>query len=440
MIVSHPTLVIAAPASGSGKTTVTLGMIRAFRDLNFSVTSAKVGPDYIDAGFHKIASHRSCINLDSWSMRETLIDGLLIQGMRSSDLFIIEGVMGLFDGAMKSGSFGNGSTASIAKKIQAPVILIIDARSQAQSVAALAKGFRDHDAGLNFAGVILNRVSSERHAKLLTNSLESAGLTVFGVIPHLKELELGSRHLGLVQAQEHRNIEKYIKQAAKIMSDCLNLNDIHRIATSAKLKKQPLVSGLKPLGQRISIAKDAAFSFIYPHVISSWRENGAEIFYFSPLQDERPALHSDAIYLPGGYPELYAGKLASNQNFLASLHEASINNVFIFGECGGYITLGDILIDKSGTRHKMAGLLPIETTFEQRKLSLGYRKAITLDKTPFGPAGKTFRCHEFHYASVLTNTGNKLFKVEDGNATDLGLEGSQKNTVFGSFMHMIDYV
>ena len=181
---SHPTLVIAAPASGSGKTTVTLGMIRAFRDLNFSVTSAKVGPDYIDAGFHKIASHRSCINLDSWSMRETLIDDLLIQGMRSSDLFIIEGVMGLFDGAMKSGSFGNGSTASIAKKIEAPVILIIDARSQAQSVAALAKGFRDHDAGLNFAGVILNRVSSERHAKLLTNSLESAGLTVFGVIPH----------------------------------------------------------------------------------------------------------------------------------------------------------------------------------------------------------------------------------------------------------------
>jgi len=436
---SHPSIIIAAPASGSGKTTITLGMIRAFCNRGISVSSAKVGPDYIDSKFHEIASKQTCVNLDSWAMRKTLFEELIADSSRNSDIFIIEGVMGLFDGAILPGSFGNGSTASIAEELESPVILVINAKSQAQSVAALARGFRDYKENLNLAGVILNGVNSERHQRLLTNALTNEDITIFGIVPHLKELELKSRHLGLVQAGEYDNIEEYIELAGEVMAKCLDLDLIKKISTSRQLIKQEVSLRLKPLGQNIAIAKDNAFSFIYPHIIDGWRKNGSEISYFSPLNDETPETNVDAIYLPGGYPELYAEKIANNLTFLNSLREAGSNNKIIFGECGGYMVLGNSLVDKAGKSHQMAGLLQLKTTFKNNKLSLGYKKAVSLTSSPFGPVGTNLRCHEFHYATVVTSSGNKLFKVEDPNHQDLGFQGLQNKSIFGSFMHLLDY-
>ena len=186
----HPSVIIAAPSSGSGKTTVTLGLIRAFCDRGVNISSAKIGPDYIDPRFHEMAGNRRCINLDSWSMREHLFEKLVLEGEQNSDLFIVEGVMGLFDGAAERGAFGNGSTASVAKKLQAPVILVVDTKSQAQSVVALVKGFRDHEPGLHLAGIILNRVGSDRHAQLIKEALDKENIFIFGFIPQCKKLEL----------------------------------------------------------------------------------------------------------------------------------------------------------------------------------------------------------------------------------------------------------
>ena len=435
----HPSVIIAAPSSGSGKTTVTLGLIRAFCDRGVNISSAKIGPDYIDPRFHEMAGNRRCINLDSWSMREHLFEKLVLECEPRSDLFIIEGVMGLFDGAAERGAFGNGSTASVAKKLQAPVILVVDAKSQAQSVVALVKGFRDHEPSLHLAGIILNRVGSDRHAQLIKEALDKENIFIFGFIPQCKKLELASRYLGLVQAHELKDIDKHIDGIAKIIDDHIDLNAIRKVAASHTVTRQALSSGIKPFGQHISIANDAAFSFIYPHILESWRESGAEITTFSPLKDETPDPNSDAVYLPGGYPELYAEQLAHNKNFFNSLRIATGQNKFIFGECGGYMVLGDYLIDQSGTQHKMAGLLPLTTSFENKKLSLGYRTATTVGKTPFGPVGTRFRCHEFHYASIITNKGENLFDAEDAAQTKLGSIGSRNKSVLGSFMHLIDY-
>lgn len=386
-----------------------------------------------------MAGNRRCINLDSWSMREHLFEKLVLECEPRSDLFIIEGVMGLFDGAAERGAFGNGSTASVAKKLQAPVILVVDAKSQAQSVAALVKGFRDHDPGLHLAGIILNRVGSDRHAQLIKEALDKENIFIFGFIPQCKKLELASRYLGLVQAHELKDIDKHIDGIAKIIDDHIDLNAIRKVAASHTVTRQALSSGIKPLGQHISIANDAAFSFIYPHILEGWRESGAEITTFSPLEDETPDPNSDAVYLPGGYPELYAEQLAHNINFFNSLRIAAGQNKFIFGECGGYMVLGDYLIDQGGTQHEMAGLLPLTTSFENKKLSLGYRTATTVSKTPFGPVGTRFRCHEFHYASIITNKGENLFNAEDAVQTKLGSIGSRNKSVLGSFMHLIDY-
>ena len=435
----HPSVIIAAPSSGTGKTTVTLGMIRAFRDRGVNISSAKIGPDYIDPRFHEMAGNRRCINLDSWSMRERLFENLVLECQKNSDLFIIEGVMGLFDGAAEQGAFGNGSTASVAKKLQTPVILVVDAKSQAQSVAALVKGFRDHDPNLNLAGIILNRVGSDRHAQLIKKTLDEENIFIFGFIPRCKELELASRYLGLVQALELKDVEKHIAGIAKIIDNCIDMDAVRKVATSHTMTRQTSSSGIKPLGQHISIASDAAFSFIYPHIIESWRENGAEIATFSPLKDENPNPNSDAVYLPGGYPELYADQLAHNRNFFNSLRVSASQNKFIFGECGGYMVLGDYLIDQSGNRHEMLGLLPLTTSFENKKLSLGYRTATTVCKTALGPIGTRFRCHEFHYASIVSSEGENLFEVEDADQTQLEPVGSKNKSVSGSFMHLIDY-
>lgn len=409
---------IAAPASGSGKTTITLGLLRALsRDT--AIRGAKSGPDYIDPRFHEAACGQPCLNLDAWAMSPARIKALAAGPIP----VIIEGAMGLFDGAPPD---GKGACADLARILNLPVILVIDAGKMAGSVAALANGFIQHDARVHIAGVILNNVGSGRHESMLRRAL--GGVTVFGAIPRARALNQPSRHLGLVQAQERPDLETYLDQTADIVTAHLDLSALKELLTP--VATVPAANRVPPPAQCISIAQDAAFAFSYPHLLQDWHRAGATLSFFSPLANEA-APDADFIYLPGGYPELHAGKLAANATFLNSLRNATAQ---IYGECGGYMSLGNALTDADGVTHEMAGLLPLETSFAQRKLHLGYRHL----QADTGPLKGHWSGHEFHYAATVKTSGQPLFKATDAEGTTLPAMGLIQNNVFGSFGHIID--
>ncbi len=421
---------IAAPSSGAGKTLVTLGLLRAFKDNGVDITSAKAGPDYIDPAFHAAATGKTCINLDPWAMRKELVHTLAADASQSSDMLIVEGMMGLFDGAAD----GSGSAADLAGTLSLPVVFVVDVSSMSFSVSALVKGFRDHRKSLNFAGVILNKVGSPRHEAMLREALKAEDISVFGALPRIKSLELPSRHLGLVQAGEHDALETFIDQAADHVAEHCDMAALAKLGSQDQHPEPTDL--LPPLGQRISVAHDQAFAFAYPHMLEGWRKAGAELSYFSPLEDEAPDRDADAIFLPGGYPELHAAKLSNASNFMDGLSHSAGKGALVYGECGGYMMLGDGIIDADGMRHPMAGLLKLETSFEKRKLHLGYRQI----KAQKFVLGDTLRGHEFHYTSAILEEGEPLFFAQDALGNDLGSAGLRNGNVMGSYMHIIDRV
>jgi cobyrinic acid a,c-diamide synthase len=419
-------LVIAAPHSGSGKTLFTLGLLRALKNRGVGVVSAKAGPDYIDPGFHAAATGRPCISLDYWAMGESAVQALAHLQAAKCDLLVVEGVMGLFDGPHGA----KGSTADLAEALGLPVLFVVDAAKQGQSVAALVDGFRSFQPGVDLAGVILNRVSSDRHEAILREALARTGVPVLGALRHIDSLAVPSRHLGLVQAQENQQLEAFIETAASRVARETFLDKI--LESAARLANQAIdpPKVLFPLAQSMAIARDEAFSFAYSHIFQSWQRQGAELHFFSPLADEAPP-QADAIYLPGGYPELHAGKLAANDHFLGGLRAFK---GLIYGECGGYMLLGDGLIDANGQRHAMAGLLPITTSFAKRKLHLGYRQL----KPIAGPWNTPLRGHEFHYSTIAQQgDGEPLFHAQDAAGNDLGPMGQRIGNVMGSYAHVI---
>ena len=417
-------LIFAAPASGSGKTTVTLGFLRAAARQGVAIRSAKSGPDYIDPRFHAAASGRECVNLDAWAMTPDRLRNLAAHA--PGETLLIEGAMGLFDGAPPD---GKGSSADLARLLGLPVVLIIDCARLAGSVAAIARGYATLDPKVQVAGVILNNVGSPRHEDMLRRALPDT--TVFGAVPRNSALSQPSRHLGLEQAEERPDLEAFLDRAADIMTEHLDTEALLHLAT-----QQDVPAGaarpLPPPAQRIAVAQDRAFGFSYPHMLSDWRQAGAELTVFSPLNDD-PVPEADFIFLPGGYPELHAGQLAATQNFLPSLRKAA-QSTPTYGECGGYMVLGDGLIDAEGTCHEMAGLLRLETSFAERKLHLGYRTLCALR----GPFPGSYCAHEFHYASTLRAEGEALFYAEDAMGTQLGPIGLSHGHVHGSFAHIID--
>jgi cobyrinic acid a,c-diamide synthase len=322
-----------------------------------------------------------------------------------------------------------------------PVILVIDAHAQAASAAAVLRGFATHRPGLAVAGVVFNRVGSDRHAAILREAcaLSVPEVPVLGCLPQAPGLIVPSRHLGLVQALEHPDLEAFLDRAAGLIADHVDLAALRRLAGRANPHGGRAPSPLAPLGQRIAVASDVAFAFSYPLVIDGWRSAGAEILPFSPLADEAPDAASDAVYLPGGYPELYPGRLAANRTFIAGLHAAARRGANVFGECGGYMVLGEGLIDGDGAAHRMLGLLPLETSFAERGLHLGYRVAALAVETVLGEAGARFRGHEFHYARIVREgPGQALFDCTDAGGMRLGRTGLAAGTVMGSFIHLID--
>jgi len=438
-----PGLIIAAPGSDSGKTVVTLGLLRALRDRGQRIIGAKAGPDYIDPLFHAVASGQPAFNLDPWAMRHDTIARLVQPAHRGGEMIIAEGVMGLFDGANLPGQPDNGSTADLAALTGWPVVLVVDAARQAASVAALVSGFANHRRDITICGVIFNRVGSLAHTRVLQDAMAVTlpDIPIMGTIPRNAELMLPERHLGLVPAHEHTEIETFIAGAARILSEAVDLDTLVTATRPCSLrpKNSDRHAQIDPLGQRIAIARDDAFAFTYPSVLTEWQRDGAELDFFSPLADEAPAAQADAVYLPGGYPELHAAQLAGATNFKAGLRAAVSRNAQVFGECGGYMVLGQGLVDAAGDRHEMTGLLPVETSFASRRLHLGYRQVTTTAPSPLGPEGAVFRGHEFHYASILTeDNATPLFATENARGDDLGTAGTAIGSAAGSFIHLID--
>ena len=430
-----PGLLLAALRSGAGKTTLALGLMRALTRRGLRVAPAKCGPDYIDPAFHAAATGRASVNLDGWAMDEGLLVHLAARAAEQSDIVIAEGAMGLFDGAPPL-DFTSGAAADIARLTRWPVVLVLDVSGQGQSAAVLARGAALHDPGVAIAGVVLNKVASERHRKLCADAIEAVGLPVFGALPRVKALELPERHLGLVQAAETEGLAGRLDALADFVEANVDLEAVLACAGGGAAAKATRALEARPPGQRIAVARDAAFSFHYPHLLQAWREAGAELFFFSPLADEPPPEACDFCWLAGGYPELHAGRLAAMQRFREGLRNFARARP-VHGECGGYMVLGDGLVDAEGARHAMAGLLRLETSFSQRKLALGYRRASLAAAHPLGAKGEILYGHEFHYAVTLREDGKAFAWVRDAYEQETRPCGLHEGTVSGSFFHLL---
>jgi cobyrinic acid a,c-diamide synthase len=444
-------LVVAATRSGAGKTVITLAMLAALKRRGMAVRAAKAGPDYIDPGFHAAATGAASRNLDSWAMGSELLDTLVEESAGEAEILVVEGVMGLFDGV--AGPRGRrGTTADLAARFRLPVLLVLDVAGQSQSAAAVVHGFATYDPDVRIAGVVLNRVGSERHRSMVADAFMAldAPIPILGAIPRDATLALPERHLGLVQAGEHDDLAAWLNQLADVAERHLDLDAILGRATplpfpaSGRGIRRGLtafaMAGLPPPGQCIALASDRAFSFVYPHLLDGWRRAGAEIVTFSPLADEPPPERCDACWLPGGYPELHAGAIAAASGFRAGLARFAQTRP-VHGECGGYMVLGQGLIDQDGARHAMTGLLGHATSFAHRKLHLGYRQARLFVDSPLGPTGSVVRGHEFHYATLIAPGDDApLADLTGGQGQALGPSGGCRGRVTGTFFHVIAQV
>ncbi len=428
-------LIIAAPRSGSGKTTITLALLAALRRRGVAIRAGKSGPDYIDPAFHAAASGAPGVNLDSWAMAPDLLGAVARTAAADSAFFIIESSMGLFDGI--AGLPGRtGAAADLAARFSVPVLLVLDVSGQSQSAAAIARGFALHDPRVRIAGVILNQVASPRHREGVEAAMAMLGMPILGAMPRDATLSLPERHLGLIQATEHEDLTVRLDRLANAAEAHLDIDAV--LATAVPFSPDAdEVAALPPPGQRIALASDAAFSFIYPHLLQGWRKAGAEILFFSPLANEAPDPSCDVCWLPGGYPELHAAQLAQAQVFVKGLGQFAESRP-VHGECGGYMVLGAAIEDADGITHQMAGLLDHATSYAKRRLHLGYRAATLTGGSMLGSAGQMLRGHEFHYASV-TNPGTDapFALLTDGVGRPIGPAGGVRGRVSGTFFHTI---
>jgi cobyrinic acid a,c-diamide synthase len=429
-------ILIGAPRSGSGKTSVTIGLLRALARRGVRVRGAKSGPDYIDPGFHEAATGLPGVNLDSWAMAPALLNGLADTAAQHAEFIVVESAMGLFDG-IPAGPGRTGSGADLARLYGIPTLLVLDVSGQSTTAAAVAKGFATYDPAVRIAGVVLNRLGSERHRRLCAEAVEALGLPVVGAILRDPEMTMPERHLGLVQASEHANLAAFIDKMADMVERSIDLDAVMALATPLAAAQGDFTAALPPPGQRIALAQDAAFTFVYPHAAAHWRAAGAEIVPFSPLADQAPPTDCDVCWLPGGYPELHAGRLSAAERFRAGMKEFAATKP-VHGECGGFMVLGEALEDAEGKTHPMLGLLGHSTSFAKRKMNLGYRQARLLADCPLGTAGTVVRGHEFHYARI-TETGNDapLADLADGEGRPLGPSGARRGNVSGTFFHAI---
>ncbi|MFK7865811.1 MAG: cobyrinate a,c-diamide synthase [Alphaproteobacteria bacterium] len=440
-------LMLAATASNSGKTLIMLGLLRALKHYGIAVAPAKSGPDYIDPAFHSFASGEPSVNLDGFAMNAPLLQHLVLE--QAGDCVLIEAAMGLYDGSDQ----GKGSAAALASTLDCPIILILNAKGSAQSTAMIAASLiKNHQAFYpagRICGVIFNQVLSKRHGDLILGAAKALNLPLLGLLPFQKDLTLENRHLGLIQASEldqASKLEPLIERASQWITQHIDLDQIMAcfkpLAAPANLPfPNPQLPA--PPAQHIAIAKDAAFNFLYPHLVMHWRKMGANLYFFSPLNNEAPPEIADFILLAGGYPELFLKQIMAATDFKTGLLDLSARNIPIYGECGGYMLLGEAIIDKHGKAHKMLGLLPHVTSFEAPRLHLGYRYLTPLNPAPFGRSPSPdwhYIAHEFHYSAMLERDlpqAPPLFSGSAANGDPIDHHGSILNHISGSYHHII---
>ena len=431
MRTDFPRLIIAATQSGCGKTTITVGLLAALKNRGLNVQAYKVGPDYIDTGWHTLALGKPSHNLDTWLVGADKLQKIFAETSRGADISIVEGVMGLYDG----GRGGVSSTAEISKLLGAPVVLVIDAKSMGTSAAAVALGFREFDKSVNLAGVILNRLGSDTHEKIIAEALDGLGIKIFGAVRRNDEFRLPERHLGLVPTTEHQagNVPEKICAAVESQVDVDALIELAK--NSAAIEIPARAEKISPT-VKIGVARDAAFNFYYGASLGVLERLGAEIVYFSPLDDEHlPAV--DGLIIGGGFPEMFAAQLEQNKSLRAEINSAAAAGMPIFAECGGFMYLLRELVDFGGKSFDMCGVFDGVATMTNRLQTVGYVSAEILRDCVIGSAGDEIHAHEFHFSTAeLSAATEKIFRCRRLRMGHEYLAGAARQNVVASYLHV----
>ncbi len=441
MMLKIPRIVIAAPHSGTGKTSLAVALTAALTGRGLTVQTFKVGPDFLDPTYLAIASGRPCYNLDGWMMGEAYVTELFVRQAADADIAVIEGVMGLFDGANPATS--EGSTAEIARLLAAPVLLVVDAQGASRSVAALVKGFADFEPGVEVAAVVANRCASAGHGELLAQALAAASLPpLVGAVVRGAFPSLASRHLGLVTADAQLLSPATVAAFAAAGQECLPLETILKIARRTKPLPAPAArerAEKKKLA--IAVAYDQAFHFYYPDLWDELRARGGELLFYSPLRDEALPAGAAGLYLGGGYPEVYAAELSANQGMLKSLRAFAASGRPVYAECGGLMYLSESLETREGKCYPLAGVIPARTRMRQEKKFLGYVEASLRADSLWGREGDLLRGHEFHYSEMVSDgigdpRWQPVYALRRKRPGTIIPEGYQCGNVLASYAHL----
>ncbi|GAP94907.1 cobyrinate a,c-diamide synthase [Leptolyngbya sp. NIES-2104] len=419
--------VIAGERSGAGKTTITLALLAALKRRGIQVRSFKVGPDYIDPMFHRHVTGQACYNLDPMLTSEDYVQQCFRE--RSGNCAIVEGVMGLFDGAAGKKDFS--STAHVARLLDLPILLVVDCSRLSNSVAAIVHGYRSFDSRLKFAGVVLNRVGSDRHLELLKAALED--VPILGVLRRQDAIEIPDRHLGLVPTDELPGLNELIDRLAGLGETGFDWSKISALLSSSSRDAINRVS-TTVIGNtdrpRIAIARDAAFNFYYQDNLDLLEQSGASLIEWSPLNDPFPD-HIDGLYLGGGFPEMFAATLSENQTTRKAIQTAIRSGMPTYAECGGLMYLSENIVDFSGDTFPMVGAIPTTTVMRSR-LTLGYRHGIALENSPIVTQNTIVHGHEFHRSSTTTPPDQPLFQFKETDQFD----GWCSSNLHASYLHL----
>lgn len=432
-------IVVAGTTSGVGKTTAATGMMGALRRRKLRVQPFKTGPDYIDPTYHTWATGEVSRNLDTWMLSPAAVIELFRRAAAGKDIAVIEGVMGLYDG--RSATSEEGSTAELAKLLGAPVLLVVDSRKGARSLAAMVAGYRSFDASLQLGGVILNGIGSDRHLKLCREAIEHyTGVEVVGHLPRRDNLSLPERHLGLVPTVEGPVEEDFLERLVAQCEATFNLPQVLRLAERAAVPEaEPVLfpPAPQPAVTRIAVARDSAFSFYYQDSLDLLEARGAGLAPFSPLRDWSLPPGVSGLYIGGGFPELYAAELAENRSLRDAVREAAGRGMPVYAECGGLMYLGQSLRDMEGREYPMAGAIPVSSRIDSPRLSLGYRTVEALNDNPVLRRGETVRGHEFHWSVLGDGAGaGNAYRVLGKDGGESRREGFRERNLLASYIHL----
>ncbi|NLL36451.1 MAG: cobyrinate a,c-diamide synthase [Fretibacterium sp.] len=435
MNIDVPRILIAATQSGAGKTTIVSGLLAALRARGLKVCGYKVGPDYIDPGYHRLAGGEPVYNLDTWLTDEQTLLNLFARTSQGADVAVVEGVMGLYDG----GAGGVSSSAQIARLLGLPVALVLDAKSMGESAAAVALGFRDYDRRTDLRGVILNRLGSDSHRELVSSALERIGIPVLGALHRDEMLAVRERQMGLLPAEENGDRETVSRMRAAVERG-LDLEVLLEAARSAPRLSVPSLPApaRRAARLRVGVARDPAFSFYYPESLSALEERGAELVFFSPLRDSAVP-EVDRLVFGGGFPEVFAGELAANLGMKASIRAAAASGVLILAECGGFMYLTKTLRTLEGSVFEMVGLIEAHSAMNARLQTVGYVEAEALKDTVLCPAGTVLQGHEFRFSTVEPEAPERFpwaFQITRKRTGATSLGGCAAPGLLASYLHL----